>query len=280
MRNPPRPDSPSARPLQAIQRAQLQEHCPATIRSAAPGAVPAGPAWPRPLAVLLAALACSLPALSYAQSSRPRRLIMSMSPLAKARSVSFHAEVSKITHSGPNSEKLSLAPAERLTVVAERPSSIRIEATFPERWGPAILFNPFRVFVSNGLEQVDLAPDSGVSFKSRAAPRLADVRSDVGLPNLLPMDVQFSQEPLSPPFAPSTGGSAVPGRAGVQRMLSTATGQIKQVLRTDGVTGFPIRYSEFAKLSGCWMEVERIEFTDWRINLEVPAGTFDLPPAR
>src|SRR5437764_1438667 len=119
--------------------------------------------------------------------------------LETATSFSFIAKVSKADRSLGITPKTRLIPGQRLAVKVSRPASLRIDDVSTKKdWASGRYFmgNPYNVFVSNGLSQLELARESNCYLLTSAATTFEGIDSHRGLPSLIAYEIVLAGEPL------------------------------------------------------------------------------------
>jgi hypothetical protein len=209
-----------------------------------------------------------------------------LAPLRASQSVAFTAMATWALQNYGDQPVTPLLRGMRLDVKAVRPGSLRIEDVTNETdMAPPILpgertLNPWDVFVSDGERQLELARiGSRTHYDTGAAePTLDSIESKHRLTVRIVPEVLFSTEPFEDVSAMGTQMiDGIPVLA--YRFTDTGYDEEEEWWYVAADTGLPMRVSVLQVDEGaCLVEMTRTDFSDWVIDPELPASTFDTTP--
>lgn len=201
--------------------------------------------------------------------------------LLQARSVAFTARVWEPDPTKAQDRRLLLQLV--LSVKAARPASIYIvdvSATSPGH--ASFIGNLFYdVFVSDGKSQYEWNRHRHFYTTDKAAATLEVVKSTSGLTMFINPDILFAADPWA--GFTFTGNRTINGKPAQVYTASAGKKEdrSKYLLFLFRRTGLPVRISYFSPdANGRVVEDMRTDYSDWKLNVNLPASTFDTTAPR
>lgn len=201
--------------------------------------------------------------------------------LEATKSVTFKAEVS-YNHEEGNETKFVLG--QDFVVQAKRPGLLHIQnvterSKFNRPGGIQIV--PFCDFVSNGKNQLEIASASHVYQQHPAAATLNKVLGSEGLPFLLNINLMFATHVIHDFHLKYVDRVVINGTETAEFKSPIAQLEGGQYVSYIAVqTGLPLRVSILESDDrGKLFETTRTDYSDWKLDVDLPAATFDTTPA-
>jgi peroxiredoxin len=212
-----------------------------------------------------------------------------LTTLITASSITFIARTWFAMFDDDDQPQPGLMPGQAFAVRARRPGCLRIEEVHADpvvqaaiRRAGCCSGTPFGVFVCDGIRQCELCITSRLHIEGEAAPALAHIQSQRGLPKWIGVDVLFADNPLDG-FAPRGEEilEGVPVIVYVQKLFQHEELRHRRLYLAKE-TGWPVRLSVFQPgtpgTSETEVEMRRTNFTDWEWNVPLPDSTFNATP--
>ena len=201
--------------------------------------------------------------------------------LETAKSATFRAELfhGRVDDNG----KVKFVVGQDFFVQAAHPNLINIQDTSTREkfhHGQPIILTPFPYFISDGKNQLELNRPPRVYVMGAAASTLDTLAGKEGLPFLLHTDLLFAPHVVHD-FDLKYAGKESIRDTEVAVFKSGLTGPVKQqyVIYIASQTGLPARVSIFQQDdTGQMREDIRTDYTDWKLDVSLPASTFDTTP--
>jgi len=144
--------------------------------------------------------------------------------------------------------------------------------------GGTISILPSTNYVSDGKMQLEWDGIFKNHTQSRAAATLAGLHGELGQPSMIHADLLFTPNALQVFHFRRVGTDTVNGKQ-VVLYNSGAPNELITSLYLEAHTLLPVRISTGGiETPGHWMEEDRTDYSDWKIDVKLPDGIFGTTP--